>query len=271
MAKRKRKLETWIGVVGLLPDGERFAVAWVRRSDEWLADTGVAERGSELDVLVQMYRDAVTTRGKAPDVLNVRAAVHAAALRQTLGLSVPIKVGFDRKAEALGDAAVAAVDIAFDAAMDDPSLWGDELADGADAGWHEELAEVVCGYDPDRAPDPATWLALDEQERQLHVRLAHARAGEDVPDRRGALHASMHAVVENQIAQGEPAETAATVARLQREGLGRHDAVHAVAGVFAAEMHDLLTSEREYDENRYVAALRALTADAWLESWRSGN
>lgn len=243
MAKRKRTQETWIGVVSLLPDGERFAVAWVRRSDEWLADTGVAERGNEIDTLVQMYRDAVTKRGHGPDVLNVRASVHAAALRQALGPGVPIKTGFGRKAEALSDAAAAAVDTVFNAAMDDQA----------------------CAYDLVRAPDPAKWLAMDEGDRQLHVRLAHARAGEDLPGRRGELHAGMHEAVENQIALGDPPETAATVARLQREGLGRHEAVHAVAGVFVAEMHDMLTSERVYEQERYVAALRALTADGWLE------
>jgi hypothetical protein len=140
------------------------------------------------------------------------------------------------------------------------------VAECAGEGWHEELADAVCAYDPHRAPEPATWLAMDEEERQLHVRLAHARAGVDLPDRRGVLHASMHVVVENQIAEGQPPDTAATVARLQREGLGRHDAVHAVAGVFAADMHDLLTNQREYDQDRYAAALRALTADGWLAS-----
>jgi hypothetical protein len=265
MAKRKRKQEAWIGVVSLLPDGERFAVAWVRRSDEWLADTGVAERGNEIDTLVRMYRDAVTKRGHEPDVLNVRASVHAAAVRQALGPGVPIKAGFDRKAQALSDAAATAVDIAFDAAMDDQSLWGDEVADEADDEWQEALAGVECAYDLERAPDPATWVAMEESERQLHVRLAHARAGEDLPDRRGELHAGMHEAVENQIAQGAPPETTATVARLQREGLGRHDAVHAVASVFVAEMHDILASQRDYDQERYVAALRALTADGWLE------
>jgi hypothetical protein len=41
------------------------------------------------------------------------------------------------------------------------------------------------------------------------------------------LHAVIHVVVENQLALGEEV-VVETLARLQREGLGRHDGVHAI-------------------------------------------
>jgi hypothetical protein len=110
MSKRRRD-ETWIGVVSLLAD-ERFALARVRRKDEWLADAGIAARGEEVAELARLYLGAVEARGYPPATLNLRAAAHAAALREHIGPGVPIAVGFDAKAEALSDAAAAAAEIA---------------------------------------------------------------------------------------------------------------------------------------------------------------
>ncbi len=253
-SKRAKAKETWIGVVSLLPDGDTFAVAWVRRSDEWLADAGAAPRGSEIDALARFYLDAVEKRGHAPDLLNVRAAVHATALREAIGPGVPIKVGFDKRAEALSDAAAAAVDVAFSA------QGMDEVADD-----HPDLAALgdrPCAYDPDRAPAPAAWLDMDEDERQLHVRAAHVLAGVDLDGQRLQLHAGMHDAVETQLARREPPETAEAIARLMGAGLDRHAAVHAVANVLVQLMHDVLTTNEPFDNAGYAAALRALRADA---------
>ncbi len=110
--------EVWIGVVHLLPDGERFAVAWVRRSDEWLADTGIAKRGEQIPELARMYRDAVAKRGHAPDSLNIRAALHADAFRDIVAADVDIVVGFDSLAQELSDVAASSVDVIFGAELE---------------------------------------------------------------------------------------------------------------------------------------------------------
>ena len=67
-------------------------------------------------------------------------------------------------------------------------------------------------YDPEMPPDPAAWLALDEDERVLLVKEFHRRSRERAPN--AVLHASMHVVVENQIARGEPPPVTQTLERL---------------------------------------------------------
>ena len=70
-------------------------------------------------------------------------------------------------------------------------------------------------YDPLEAPDPKEWLELDEQERIVLVQDYHRRARIRLPNKK--VHATLHAIVEAQIALGrfgEPSEIAAVVAFL---------------------------------------------------------
>jgi hypothetical protein len=96
-------------------------------------------------------------------------------------------------------------------------------------------------YDPDRAPDAESWLKLDEQEGIDLVRTYHRRHRIRLPN--ADLHAVFHLTVENQIAMGEPAIVEA-MARLQRDGLSRHDAIHAIGSVLASHIHDIMHSKR---------------------------
>jgi len=120
-------------------------------------------------------------------------------------------------------------------------------------------------YDPSRNPNAEEWLALGEGERIELVRAFHRRQKIVVP--RLDAHAVVHAIVENQIAEGFPAAEA-TLVRLQSEGLDRHDAVHAIGSVLLEHMQKLVNeSPSGGDPNAsYVAALEELTADAWLRS-----
>ena len=72
-------------------------------------------------------------------------------------------------------------------------------------------------YDADVAPPPADWLAVDEAERVLLVEAYHRRLGINHPQLK--LHATLHTVVENQVAARE-ADVLEAFARLQRE-IGR--------------------------------------------------
>ena len=80
-------------------------------------------------------------------------------------------------------------------------------------------------------------------------------------------HAVIHTVVENQLASEDPV-VVATFARLRREGLDRHDAVHAIGSVLASHMHALLVGDQSESEpnERYYQALRELSASKWRAS-----
>ncbi len=113
-------------------------------------------------------------------------------------------------------------------------------------------------YHPHHAPDPEAWLALDEGERTELVRQYHRRARVRLPNAR--LHATIHVVVENQVALGDE-----ILERLRAEGLDRHDAVHAVGSVLAKRIYELLKEGLPTgDPNEpYWAELESLTAEGW--------
>jgi len=117
-------------------------------------------------------------------------------------------------------------------------------------------------YDPDTAPHPATWLALTELDRITLVEDCHRRLGVRLPNRK--LHATVHAMVENQIAEAVPA-VVDTASRLSAEGLSRHETIHAIGLVLAEHLGALMRDDlRGADPNaEYVEALRKLTATSW--------
>lgn len=124
-------------------------------------------------------------------------------------------------------------------------------------------------YDPKLPPNPEAWLSLDELDRLDLIADWHEESDEPLPASGDWMgHAAIHAIVENQAAMGEELPVRATIDRLVREGLDRHDAVHAVGSVlirFSSEM-TADESDGEFDMAGYTAALEALTADEWLGS-----
>ena len=74
----------------------------------------------------------------------------------------------------------------------------------------------------------------------------------------------MHVVVENQLALADEPVVRA-LDRLVREGLSRHDAVHAIGSVVAEEIYVLLKEQDIPDtaRTRYDAAIERLTAASW--------
>lgn len=119
-------------------------------------------------------------------------------------------------------------------------------------------------YDPERAPDPEEWLALDEQERIALVAVHHPRTRAKLPNRQ--LHAAIHVVVENQLAE-RVAVVQETLERLMAEGLDRHEAIHAIGSVVAEHlwkaMNEMLPGPDL--EEGYFRRLEALTASDWLK------
>jgi len=129
-----------------------------------------------------------------------------------------------------------------------------------------DLAAPETTYDPLVAPDPDEWLALEEEERIAFVVDFHRRARIRLPDAK--THATAHAIVESQIAEGDALPVRRTLARLMDEGLDRHDAVHAVDMTLICHMNDLLKADHvEGDPNvAYFAELERLTAERWRRS-----
>jgi len=126
---------------------------------------------------------------------------------------------------------------------------------------------LMNSYDPDHAPDPSAWLALDEQQRILLVTEHHARLHIKLPSRK--THAIFHVIVENQLAENHPPVVRA-LARLTAQNLSRHDAVHAIASVVVAHIHELLNDEADAISSKatYFAAVERLTAKSWLNEPR---
>ena len=124
-------------------------------------------------------------------------------------------------------------------------------------------------YDPAVDPDPVEWLELDEGERIALVEDYHENAGIIVPNQ--LLHATFHVTVETQVAMGDELPVRRTLRRLIREGLDRHDAIHAIGSVLAQHVFDIVKTKGKEsgDPNpRYFAAVEALTAAAWKQSAR---
>jgi hypothetical protein len=97
-------------------------------------------------------------------------------------------------------------------------------------------------YNPEIQPNARAWLGLDEQERISLVESYHRREKIELPNE--IAHATFHAIIENQIALGLECVVSA-VPRLVKQGLSRHDAVHALASVLADHLYEQANTETE--------------------------
>ena len=120
-------------------------------------------------------------------------------------------------------------------------------------------------YDPNQAPDPQAWLALDEGVRIAQAEVFHKKRRIRMPGPKA--HATFHAVVENQIAE-DIATVVRAVPRLMAQGLSRHDAIHAIGWVLAQHVHELMTSSQPgapgVANARCAAEVERLQAQDWL-------
>ena len=117
-------------------------------------------------------------------------------------------------------------------------------------------------YDPMVAPDPSQWLVSSEWDRLDAVLRQHKRARERSGNDR--VHAAIHVTVENQLAEGYgPAVSA--MQRLLGEGLGRHEALHAIGSLVAGQIFGALKNG-VVDNAAYANALETLTAESWRRS-----
>lgn len=134
---------------------------------------------------------------------------------------------------------------------------GEAMRRLAEAG-REALREVWSRRDErDRLPEPMRrLLEILEQHREFRP----FWEGAD-PDEHSNpfLHVTYHRVVLDQVAAGDPPETAAAIDRLVAGGVTRHEAEHRVMQVLVREMVGMVARRGPFDRARYVEALNALT------------
>ena len=122
-------------------------------------------------------------------------------------------------------------------------------------------------YDPLVPVSADDWFATDEEQRITLVESYHRENGPEIPNLR--MHAVVHVVVENRLAEGDRATTDA-LERLRGEGLDRHDAVHAIGTVVLDELQAAVDGGREEGESgedRLTRRLDELTAEAWYREF----
>jgi hypothetical protein len=138
----------------------------------------------------------------------------------------------------------------------------------------DDVDGQVQDYDALVDPDPDDWLATDEQSRIDVIERYHRREG--IAVERATVHATFHAIVENQIAEGDQLPVRRILQRLMAEGLDRHEAIHAIGSVLAGHINDLMrtpasqtpATKQQSDELNavYFSELEKLTAEGWLRS-----
>src|ERR1700733_3070308 len=77
-----------------------------------------------------------------------------------------------------------------------------DVGRGSAPATRQRISVMAIGrYNPLEAPDAEQWLALDEQERIQLALDYHTRARVELPN--ATVHATVHVIVENQIALGD--------------------------------------------------------------------
>ncbi len=111
------------------------------------------------------------------------------------------------------------------------------------------------------APDPKEWLSIDEYTRlELVVEFVN-KFETHIENPAKRIHASLHVIVENQLAmESEPAPE--TYSRLRKQGLNRHEAIHAIGAVISEDMFEIMQGNK-HQELKYQDRLRKLTAKRW--------
>ena len=83
------------------------------------------------------------------------------------------------------------------------------------------------------------------------------------------VHATLHVIVESQIARGDELPVRRKAQQLMMQGLDRHEAIHAIASVLMNHIHDTMHKPAPAGDpnQRYYSALGRLNARKWLRSF----
>lgn len=105
---------------------------------------------------------------------------------------------------------------------------------------------TIRDYDVANPPSAEEWLATDEGERINAVYEAHRRTGSPAGEN-PMVHATIHVVVETQLAEGH-AGIVAAYDRFRAAGIDRHTTVHALASVVTKHIMAILQSDAHHDQ-----------------------
>ncbi|WP_155866678.1 hypothetical protein [Colwellia sp. PAMC 21821] len=120
-------------------------------------------------------------------------------------------------------------------------------------------------YNPNKPVDSENWLALDEYTRIDLVHDFHSGLDLELTEDGLQLHASIHVIVENQLAM-EVDLLPETIAKLTRQGLNRHEAIHAIGAIITEDIFDVMKGNiEEFSSKKYRRKLEKLTAKRWLK------
>ncbi|MFT4928622.1 MAG: hypothetical protein ACI8WB_004741 [Phenylobacterium sp.] len=118
-------------------------------------------------------------------------------------------------------------------------------------------------YNPNKPIDPETWLAIDEAERIEMVEQFHRIEDNGVPEEAITTHSMIQVIVENQLAENV-AYVPDTVAKLIRQGLTRHDAVHAIGAIISEDVFNIVNGEdTDLSPKKYRRKYEKITAKRW--------
>ena len=119
-------------------------------------------------------------------------------------------------------------------------------------------------YNASRNINSALWLNLDEAVRLELIEEYVEDFEKEIDSSKKNIHASVHMVVENQLALGEePALNA--YSRLLRQGLNRHETIHAIGAVIFTDIYEAMQNKDNKPITSYKSRLRKLTAKKWLK------
>ncbi len=120
-------------------------------------------------------------------------------------------------------------------------------------------------YNPFKSIDPAEWLEFDEGERIELVQEFHESLEDELPDDALSMHSMIHVIVENQIAMGVEL-LPETIAKLTRQGLDRHEAIHAIGAIISEDIFNIVKGNVEaFSPKKYRRKLEKITAKRWLK------
>lgn len=125
------------------------------------------------------------------------------------------------------------------------------------------MANFMNSYNPGVEPNKEEWLSISESERIAFVREFHESYDSDLDDKALSIHSAIHVVVENQLAMGVEL-LPETIAKLMRQGLDRHEALHAIGAIVTDDIMDVLRGvNTEFSPKKYRKKLEKMTAKRW--------
>ncbi len=122
-----------------------------------------------------------------------------------------------------------------------------------------EIVSTAGGFEVNHAG----LSALDEGERIALVRAFHKNHDNEMPEDALSVHSAIHAIVENQLAMGVE-QIPETIAKLIRQGLERHEAIHAIGAILSEDLFATLQGNaKEFSPKKYRRKLEKITAKRW--------